>query len=319
MTSAMPASRRRSAATIRAPPTALTGEGRLRGTRCDGGDVRGFGAPLGARPPFAAGVVAGAPRRRRPACRWRSRETGAACSADSARSSVQLAPEVREAARSRSRSRVTRSTIRRDASSVSSSTPRRERSSSRRRATSARSAASSALGVLARASSSARSRSVSSASATIVRCASSRAVASRAWTSVVVARSVSMRRSASVRAPAERPPRARQKPLQPRDVLARDRELRRQALAGGFGRGRALLQLADQRRRGGASRSPRRPRSRAQLLELAGQLVSLVAHGPQLLELVLELLVRGSQAAVREPQACELVGLGGPSPARSCS
>ncbi len=115
-----------------------------------------------------------------------------------------------------------------------------------------------------------------------------------------------MRRSASAPAVGERRVLLGYAALERRDRLAGGDELDHDPVALPLGRGGVLLNLTHQltERRalallvaGGG----------AQLLDLARELVALVADGPQALQLVLELLVGGFQAAVREPQAREFL------------
>ena len=100
-----------------------------------------------------------------------------------------------------------------------------------------------------------------------------------------------------------------QQPLQARDVLARHGQLVREPGVGVLGRGGLLLQPADEVAERGAL-VLLVAGLREELLDLRRERVAFLAHRAQPVELVLELLVRGLQAAVGEPQPGELVGLG---------
>ena len=240
-----------SVATMRTAHTA-TGDGGTFGTRWRRwrGRRRRAGAcpPACARPRAGTGAssIASVPLAVE-AERWRR------CSAASERSVSSSRLRLREIARSRSRSRVTRSIMRRDASSASSSTSL-ESSSSRSRATSARSAPSARSDSARTASSSARSRSVSSASATIVLL---RLLARRRQAGVDLGVGGALGLDAPLGVLARLVERAlalADVALEPRDLLARDGQVRAERLA-------LALQLADEVAEAATSRSPRRPRS----------------------------------------------------------
>ena len=237
--------------------------------------------------------------------------TAAAVLGGSERSVVELAPQVArgralalEVARDRARPSAARPRRRSSSTSLSSS-------SSRSRATSARSAASSRsassrvrVELRAAAARSPRPRRRSSAAPPR---APSRAARGPRWSSRARSRRAARRRSRASASAASRS--ATQARCERGDLLARGGRARRQrARARPRPPTRAPAARGSARRASACSRSSSAPCG-AQLLELAGELVALVADAAQLLELVLELLVRGLRLpwASRRP-ASSLLG-----------